>query len=304
MKVLIRSNHFSGGPRAFRNRIVSAVNDIDGVEVVDSIGSPHNVELAFIRMLGKPRAPMVLRLDGCYYRETGDKINKEIKKSINKSKHIIYQSAFSKKMCEEVLGVSGKPSTVIHNGIDLEWVNKINPDPTIEDGSFVAIADWRETKRPNSMIRGFLEAGLSSKLYVIGKPDKIDKKLRKQKNVVFLGKLDHEKSISIMRACKYQIHLCVIDSCPNSVVEGLASGLNVLCANLGGTRELVKNNGVIINFDKWPGVRTQKKLDNLPSDIVADGIHKMMKNFRSVDKRRLSIDICAREYVDVLRKVS
>ena len=66
-----------------------------------------------------------------------------------------------------------------------------------------------------------------------------------------------------------QLHLCHIDSCPNIVIEGLCCGLNVLCSNLGGTQEIVGENGVVLRADKmWSGQYLPKtNLDNIEDDI-------------------------------------
>ena len=116
--------------------------------------------------------------------------------------------------------------------------------------------------------------------------------------------MTEEETISILKACKYQIHLCHIDSCPNIVLEGLSCGLNVLCTNLGGTKELVQSDGVILNADEmWKGkyLSSSIKLDSLRSKMVAKGIYKLLKINTKPDIYRFNIDEIAQKYVDVIR---
>ena len=119
----------------------------------------------------------------------------------------------------------------------------------------------------------------------------------------------NEKSreiISIMKACDYLIHLCHIDSCPNAVIEGLSCGLKVLHTNLGGTKELVKNNGVMLSVDKmWDG-RYMKKtnLDNLNNKEVATGIIELLKlKKEKTNVLNFDINITAQKYLKIIKKV-
>jgi glycosyltransferase involved in cell wall biosynthesis len=148
---------------------------------------------------------------------------------------------------------------IIYNGVDLDYIKNIEPNKEIEPDSFVSCARWDPNKRPLSMIKGFLEADTKKHLYIIGgtgiegRGKNLGQKY-KSKYIHFLGEKSNKETISIMKSCKYLIHLAFIDICPNIVIEGLSCGLNVLCTNLGGTPELVGNNGIILNVDKfWKG---------------------------------------------------
>ena len=103
------------------------------------------------------------------------------------------------------------------------------------------------------------------------------------------------------------IHLCHVDSCPNVVIEGISCGLNVLCTNLGGTPEIVGNNGVILNVDKmWEGkyLPSPKKfpLDTLNRSDVAKGIIKLMRMRTTPDITIFDINKVASKYAKIIRK--
>jgi glycosyltransferase involved in cell wall biosynthesis len=234
--------------------------------------------------------------------------------AILKAEHVIFQSYFSLKLCRHVLGIDGKIKkeavdySVIYNGIDLDYINKIEPAVGIEPGSFVSSAGWRPNKRPSSTIKGFLKADTGRHLYMIGGSgfvgSKIDKKYN-SKYIHILGEKSNKETISIMKACDYQMHLCHIDSCPNSVIEGLSCGLNVLCTNLGGTPELVEDNGVILDVDKFWKEKYLKtnNLDNVSSTAVSKGVKKIIEIKKKVDSTRFDIKQVAKKYREVIMKV-
>jgi glycosyltransferase involved in cell wall biosynthesis len=143
---------------------------------------------------------------------------------------------------------------------------------------------------------------------MIGGAGFVGKKINKKYNSRYIHILEEKSNkdiISIMKACDYQIHLCHIDSCPNSVIEGLACGLNVLCTNLGGTPEIVKDNGVILDVDKFWNARYLNKnnLDTLPLSTVSNGIKKIIRLRKKNDTSFLDINRVAIKYKEVIEKV-
>jgi len=310
IKVFIQTQKFKGGPAVFRDRLIKSLNKFDDIEVATDINKKFDIELAFIRKIFKHNKPYILRLDGCYYEENRKSGNRGVEKAILGAKYLIFQSNFSFQLLQKVLNISEKINednySIIHNGIDLNYINKIEPSNKIEPGSFVTCAKWRPNKRPKSTIKGFLEANIGKHLYIIGDEGiggkKIDKKYE-SKYIHVLNKKSNEKVISIMKACDYQLHLCHIDSCPNIVLEGLCSGLNVLCSNLGGTKELVQSDGIVLKADKMWGGRYLKptNLDNIKSTLVAEGIHKLIKRKTIPDSSKFDINLVVKKYVDIIR---
>jgi len=314
IKVFIQTEKFDGGPSIFRSRLINALNKFEDIKIVTNINDKFDVELAFIRKVFDHKKPYILRVDGCYYEKRRKKGNIVLREAILKSEYLIFQSYFSLKLCNHILDIEKKIKieekdySVIYNGIDLDYIKNIKPDKNIEYGSFVSCAGWRPNKRPLSMIRGFLEANTGRHLYMIGgagfSGNKIDKKYN-SKYIHILGEKSNKDTISIMKACDYQIHLCHIDSCPNSVIEGMVCGLNVLCTNLGGTPELVKNNGVILNVDKfWKGrYLNNKNLDMVSSSVISSGIIELLKNKQKLDVLQFDINSVAARYREVIKKV-
>jgi len=322
IKVFIQIEKFKGGVDIFRGRLIAALNRIEDIEVVTDIDKDFDIELAFIRRIHKHKKPIVLRLSNCYYFK-GYKPwnNKPIAKAITKSNHIIFQSKFSYKLLDRVLRINHLglmnhcSHSIIYNGVDLDYIDRIKPNKKIIHGSFITCARWDPNKRPLSTIKGFLKADMGRHLYIIGDKGvegvgkKLGEKYKNNKYIHFLGSLSNQEVISVMKSCDYQIHLSFIDICPNIVLEGLACGLRILCTNLGGTPEIVGSNGVVLNTDKfWPYPKRYLKkriedLDNLKSRTVSDGIVKLMKQKKDLKNSNFDINKVAKKYAKIIRGV-
>ncbi len=302
IKVLISKKKFKGGPRVFRERLSTALSKLEDIKVVENEKDKFDIELMFLRQTTRHNKPRIIRVDGCYYERHRLSQNKQIEESIKRSNCVIFQSQFSKKMCEAFLHIR-KPSYVIHNGIDFSSIKDIPAHRDIPPDSFVACAGWRENKRPISTILGFEAARTGKHLFMIGNYKKIYPQYRNRKNIHLVGEKKFEEIISIFKACRYQLHLTHIDSCPNAVVEGLACGLNVLCTNLGGTREIVRDNGIVMEIDNFDFKFCQKiEVDNIKPEIVANYIHKLMKIENRANSQYLDIEHVAKQYADIIRK--
>jgi len=320
LKVLIQIQKFKGGPAAFRSRLISSLEKMDGITIINDVDKKFDIELAFIRKTVKHNKPYVLRVSSCYYFDHYKPWNnKPIAKSIKNADHVIFQSTFAYKLCNRVLrlesrGLIRNGYEIIYNGVDLDYINEISPSKKVEPGSFVACARWDGNKRIKSMLNGFMKAGIKRHLYIIGgfgiedRKKSIDKLIKKynSKYIHILGERTNKETISIMKACDYQIHLSFIDICPNTVLEGMACGLNVLCTNLGGTAEIVGKNGVILNVDKFWKTKYLKKrienLDNLESNIVASGIHKLIKQKIPIDINKFDINLVSKKYYNIIKE--
>jgi glycosyltransferase involved in cell wall biosynthesis len=320
IKVFMQTEKFKGGPAIFRSRLIKSLNKFDDIKVVTNINDKFDIELAFIRKVYKHNKPYILRVDGCYYQKNRASQNRPLEKAILNSRYLIFQSNFSFELCKKVLGIGnfckeGKNYSIIHNGIDLDYIKNIKPAKNIKPGSFVSAARWRDNKRTFSILKGFEKAGIGRHLYMLGGVgigesknylSKVKQFCNNSKYIHFLGEKSEEETISILKACDYQIHLCHIDSCPNIVLEGLCCGLNILCCNLGGTKELVGENGVVMKIDKmWEGkyLSSSVKLDSLNKKEVAQGIQKVITVKHKLNVEKFDINKVAEKYVNIIRKV-
>ena len=296
MKIFIEKTKLHGGPSIFRDRLIKSLVS-KKVDITHNINNSFDCELAFICCYKKHNKPIFLRVDGCYTHQHNRNKNKNIIESIKKSRAIIYQSYFSKEMYEKYLKIN-KDNTVILNGIDYSYIDGICEYPAIEPGAFVAVANWRDGKRPLSTVKGFLEASTGKKMYMIGS---LERKIE-DKNIEYLNTLKQDKIISILKRTKHMIHLCHLDACPNSVIEAVACGNKVLCTNLGGTKEIVRDNGIVLDVDNWNFTPMENDYyDNLNPKIVAEGIDKLLKIKKETVRDDLDIDVVSEKYISFIK---
>jgi glycosyltransferase involved in cell wall biosynthesis len=193
------------------------------------------------------------RLDGIYFNTDFDYHlqNKNILKTYKKAKGVIFQSEFNKELTFKYFGNHDNWS-IIHNGADLELIQKIKPTENSlldkYDDVWSCASSWRPHKRLKDNINFFLEnKGPNDCLIVAGKPDyKI-----KEPNIFYAGNLEYEKLLSVYKRSKYFIHLAWLDHCPNVVVDARASGCQIVCSSAGGTKEVAGPNAIVIEEQQW-----------------------------------------------------
>jgi len=275
-----------------------------------------NIQLSVIRIRHKIKGvPVVVRLDGVYYDRGGryKRNNSSLKRSHLKANGIIYQSDFSRLMCETYLGKRGaKHFTVIHNGINPKgWDNPIEH----KNVNIMSCAKWRRPKRLPELIEifdGIKKHIPEAKLHVVGKFKKGGRKIP-HKDVIYYGLVDHDKMAEIYRVGDLYIHLCKRDSCPSTVVEAMAAGIPVITTNAcGGATEMCRlSEGCVIVGGEDNDIG--------PVFVYKDDFHKISRDFRNRfvknsvylirEKRRIVVPEsllavnAAKKYIEFFEKV-
>lgn len=238
------------------------------------------------------RQPIIHRLDGiaALYGRHDDSDEAQIK--INRfSDYTIFQSVFCKKSFSN-LGVSHQNSMVIHNGAD---GSLYYPDRTMKRliGNLKVLAvSW--SNNPNkgfSTLEGIASLSNVDLTFIGNWCDSIP-----QGNVRVLGPRKGSEIAEMMRQSDILIHAAENDTCPNVVLEGLASGLPVLYRDSGGTAELAKEYGVPIFADIEKSISEiienykclrEKILDNLYLFSVEYSAKKYLNVFEELRKQNL-----------------
>jgi len=245
----------STGPNTFAARLASELMSF-GHELVPA-SDQYDSLLAFIEpvTIPRPNAKTIQRLDGIWFKPDEFYIkNQHIKWAYDNFDHIIWQSEFDKKMTEYHWGA--RVGSVIRNGIAIERSIPSNENllklRKKYDYLFVCSANWHRQKRLRENIDLFLNLKKNSKyensgLIVLGNnPDHIVD----NSSIYYAGSVPHSLCLEIYSAADWMIHLAWLDHCPNVVVESLSQQCPVICSSSGGTKEIVKNNGLIIQEDK------------------------------------------------------
>ena len=193
------------------------------------------------------------RLDGIYFNieQNYEQQNANILKTYKRADGVIFQSDFNKKLITKYFG-EHKNSIVIHNGADLELIEKTEPiqNEILDkyENVWSCASSWRPHKRLKENIDYFLEhKGKDDCLVVAG----MTKEMVNEPNVFYAGDLSYEKLLSLYKSSKYFVHLSWLDHCPNVVVDAHATGCQIVCSSAGGTKEIAGPTAIVIKESEW-----------------------------------------------------
>jgi glycosyltransferase involved in cell wall biosynthesis len=277
----------------------------------------------------KPGSKYVYRAAAVYYDINQRKtygMNHRISRSIKKSDAVVYQSEFSRQMCEGILRVSNSNSWVINNGFDTgEFVNV--KSYVSKRKLFMASGNWNKiSKRLLYIVRGYLNAKIPSELLLFGNMSDANlKKIYKLVNTFNKGKrkitFKHNRfkfknclirifgNVGFVQMVKYLkakpviIHLCYAEACSNSVIEALNFSCPVVCNNIGSTPEIVNKDGVIAQCDK-PFEFSRRKIDYRINPVaVSRAMRAALRKKWNIKRPDLSMETCANKYLSVFESV-
>jgi glycosyltransferase involved in cell wall biosynthesis len=250
----------------------------------------------------RPLCENIVRLDGLYFDSENtvgdsDKRNRPIFKAYQKADGIIFQSEFSKMLFEKFMGDLNCPWSVIFNGVGSNFSSKGERVDYGFKKAIICSGKWRVHKRLKCIINGFLEYGDSETCLVIlgwGFQKSLE-----HPNIKYLGKVAPRDLPKFLRGGDAFIHLTWLDNCPNAVVEALACGLPVLCSHNGGTKEIIRTNGIIMQCEEEYNFKKVAlyKPPECNSKLVAAGIEQILSWDKPVDADYLRLDGIADQYV-------
>jgi len=246
---------FGTGPGTFGHRLARRLFE-SGHEVTFECQDAA-VSLVFIEPSGAPVAPKVVqRLDGIWFRpQDFHTKNVGIKALYQRADAVVFQSEFDKGMATRWWG-RPKLDRVIYNGIELNPVTELTIPSLIQlraqyDRIYVCSSNWHPQKRLKANIRLFQHLQKqqpNSCLIVLGNPDM---GMVPGPHVFYAGAVPPEVYMEIYSAANWMLHLAWADHCPNVVVEALSQGTPVVCSEVGGTKELVGDYGVVLHEDPY-----------------------------------------------------
>lgn len=290
------------GPNSFAKRLASSLQN-RGYEFVGP-NEDYATFLAFIEPASQPRpgAKFIQRLDGIWFSpEEFHSKNRGIRWTYDNCHYVIWQTQFDKNMTSHHWG--HRTGEIIANGIELHESRIVDENlknlRQSYDTIFTCSSNWHGQKRLKDNINLFLkyESENPNKkccLIVMGNhPDHIIKK----ENVWYTGNLPHELCLQVFRTSDWMIHLAWLDHCPNVVVEALSQNCPVICSSSGGTKEIVKNSGIIV-----PEIEEYDyRLTDYTSPPDLDLTNIEIPDTIEVDYKHLDIELVADKYDRVLR---
>jgi glycosyltransferase involved in cell wall biosynthesis len=298
------------GPNTFASRLAKALFE-SGNEVVTSCDDSTDVSLVFIEPSGQNlcRKGIVQRLDGIWFKpnEYHTK-NISIKSLYDRANTIVFQSQFDKTMIEKLWGVK-EASRVIGNGINQHEMFSSESLETVSfirkkyDLVFSCSANWHKQKRLRANIEAFdhirnnVVFGKRCALIIMGANPDVSVS---DPNIFFTGSQPADVFMPILSISDWFIHLAWADHCPNVVVEALSQGVPVICGEVGGTKELVGDYGIVLkesaydfglfDYDHPPAIDVSQVV-TLPSRETLD-----ISTIKNID-----IKETAKEYIDVFK---
>lgn len=305
-----------GSKRAAVSRMFSVWKKM-GHDVVDT-PKEADVQLSVIKISVKSGLPVVLRLDGIYYdkAENYNARNSAISRAHSMADAVVYQSKFSKIMCEKYLAKrKTKIYDIVYNGVDpSRWSN-----PKEHDGiNVVSCAKWRRWKRLPETIEvfaEFLKHYPESKLHIVG-PMKRGSKVIQHKNVIYHNptqKISAEKIKEIYQTMDMYIHIAKKDWCPSSVVEAIATGLPVITTDAcGGAAEMCElTEGCTVVPDESKSLELGYSYKDPYNKLSVETKNYLLQAMMGAAKDRqrvvlpeeLTIDHAAKKYVKLMEKI-
>ena len=289
-----------GGPTIFSKRLKSELKN-QGLNFSKDSKNIINI----ITGQYEDKKNNLLRLDGLYLDSNNtigdsDEMNKLIFKSYSKADHIIFQSVFSK-LSYESFTKKNKPYQIIKNGVPETFFNdcKKIDKPRGFDKVIIASAQWRRHKRLEEIIQAFKDEKLKKIALVVLGLDKDSHGIRDTDNIFRVPLVGTDDLPQFYQMADAMIHIPWIDWCPNTVVEGLASRLPVLCSHNGGTKELVGKDGIILELEEDYKIGSKINLYNPPEiniKILIKGVLDILDMSKINTREDLKISRVAKSY--------
>jgi glycosyltransferase involved in cell wall biosynthesis len=275
-----------------------------------------DVQLSVVRVSKERKIPVVVRIDGIYYDlDTNYKVrNSSISLANSVADGVIYQSNYSKALCEKFLHPRKKGSIcrVIYNGVDQSWCGKRVDHKGI---NIVVISKWRRHKRLKEIISLFLEfirIVPDSTLHILGKLH--DNKKVNHSKIVYYDMVERNEVGKILNLSDFSLHLSKRDSCPNSVVECIGAGVPVITSDkCGGATEMcLMTKGCVVckgDFDNdfQPNYPYREEFNILTPELrenILEFMVEISKDKRTVELPiQLTAEYMAQQYIDIMEEV-
>jgi glycosyltransferase involved in cell wall biosynthesis len=226
--------------------------------------------------------------------------------------NIIYQSEFSRKWWDDWYGQARVPSTVIHNGVDL---NVYTPGETPSNTPYKLLlvegshGGGYEMGLDNAIrLTEILQQkhNLQVELMVVGKITDDHKKqveAKTQISINWMGSVPRERIPEIDRSAHLLFSADLNAACPNSVIEALACGLPVLSFDTGALNELVPGGaGRVVPYGGNPWNIDPPDVKSL-ADAAVEILHNQPRfrtSAREQAETHLGLDKMVDDYLKVL----
>jgi glycosyltransferase involved in cell wall biosynthesis len=239
-----------------------------------------------VRAIKRKKIPLIVNQNGIFYPGwySGDwrAMNKKMSIIYHHADYVFWQSTFCKIAANQFLGFRQGPGEVLFNAVDTKiFVPKLcqnRPFTFLVAGNFSDDVGYRIF----NAIDGFRlarENGLQAKLLIAGR---VSARLKKAideyaqrcdgtyQNISFLGQYEQKNAPSLYIQADAFIMTKYNDSCPNTVIEAMSSGLPVIYSDSGGVPEIVGvKAGVALSVPQgWDAVNHIPGVNDLAAAMI------------------------------------
>lgn len=271
-----------GGPRVKVLRLRQHFPEqIFGFNLVYVLSNYPYLTSKAIQQIKRKEIPLVLNQNGVYssgwYGEGWQKRNSANANIYQNCNYVFWQSNFARESSRKFLSPDDPRGEILYNAVDLSLFRPAKVFTRNRDFRFLLAGNFSDASSLYQ-IKACLEAlalikGRSHLKVVLAglSPDlehaswQVAKSLKVENYLEFFGRFSQEQCPKLMQSVDTYLALKFQDTCPNLVIEALASGVPVIYSATGGTMELVDNNcGIGINVDgDWSSSPQAPKPDKL-----------------------------------------
>lgn len=321
-----------GGPTRFLLNISSSMTQKKNLEISNWSLSGCQSALVFSASWGKSFAKIckrnkiytVLRVDGFYV--PADKldpeyalnldyqkwVNQRLAEDLESFDHIIYQSQFSKDICDRYLFRRIDNYSIIPNGTNIKH---FTPSSSKSSGPLKIVILAKHYPKHLKLAIEVLKRVLRERdvrLKIIGPmrdgADRVKEVVQSfnldqtlMEKIELVGSLSFKELPETLRGADILLHAKVGDWCPNAVLEAMACGLPVVCPSWGGTKELVGAAGVIVDGPEWD--INDSLIEGMAKGImqIQDNLLEYKQEARNRVEAHFNIDEVSKKYLRVLK---
>lgn len=213
--------------------------------------------VVFAAAWAEPNVTVVHRVDGAAADYGRDPAVDRVQSTVNRLADLtIFQSEYSRYATRSKFPVITGDGPVIHNPVDITVFTPEGPLTDLPEarGPRVCAVTWSTNPLKGAASIHRLAVALPDVQFVLcGRFGATPAGA----NIVKLGVLSADRLASVMRSCDVLVTFSENESCPNVVLEALASGLPVLHKASGATPEIVGDCGVAVTEETFAdGLRT------------------------------------------------
>ncbi len=268
-------------------------------------------------------AKVIQRLDGVSYRAHQGRLyplhNFKLKLARRYlADHIVYQSEYSRLVCEKFLGHTKADSTIIYNGVDTDMFSPHGEKKSLRDNPtqkvLISTGVFRRPEQISPLIdaaKGVYQIYSNLKLVIVGPRTPLLKRLHTSLPFIqFIDTITHKELPCYLRAADLFL-FSDRSACPNAIIEALAVGVPIVAFRKGAIPELIQDPGVghIINypsddfFDVILPSDTEAMANVILKFITEDIQFSSPEKIAQYAQMHFSLDGMIKKYLEIFKKI-